>query len=333
MATVSPEGEPCATRPVGPDRRGLAIRGNRRSLVRAAVARADDPTVQDNLAGGGAIAVTGANVITLESFQLKGRAVDLGSPPPRATANGPNASATSSSPTSSCPTARTGRCSSTWCPPPSPRAPCTSRRCSMRLPDRAWARPSTPLDHERRPGSRPRAVRPAPVLRGRGAGGDRHRVGRRHAERDLLVAGPPGRRRAGGAVQPVLLQDRAELGLSASVLLIDPTTYDQFRLTLAYERTERRGPVFDQLRDDVDPALAALQGHAGRVQLGAADIYRVTHIDTLLVPASPGPVVETPTRAPDPMNLGELSARLTTASGKILHWWRLRPQSQEILYE
>src|SRR5437660_11926446 len=34
----------------------------------------------------------------------------------------------------------------------------------------------------------------------------------------------------------------------ASMLLIDPTTYDQYRLTLAYERTERRGPVFEQLR-------------------------------------------------------------------------------------
>ena len=34
----------------------------------------------------------------------------------------------------------------------------------------------------------------------------------------------------------------------ASVLLMDPVTYDQYRLTIAYERTERRGPVFERLR-------------------------------------------------------------------------------------
>src|SRR6516165_8481714 len=45
----------------------------------------------------------------------------------------------------------------------------------------------------------------------------------------------------------------------ASMLLVDPTTYDQYRLTLVYERTERRGPVFEQLRADVD-AVAAIQG-------------------------------------------------------------------------
>ena len=37
----------------------------------------------------------------------------------------------------------------------------------------------------------------------------------------------------------------------ASLLLIDPLTHDEFRLSLVYERTERRGPVFDRLRADI----------------------------------------------------------------------------------
>jgi GAF domain-containing protein/predicted pyridoxine 5'-phosphate oxidase superfamily flavin-nucleotide-binding protein len=66
----------------------------------------------------------------------------------------------------------------------------------------------------------------------------------------------------------------------ASMLLIDPTTYDQFRLTLVYERTERRGPVFERLRDDVD-ALAALTGMQDVFKLRAADVYRVLHIEQI----------------------------------------------------
>ena len=50
------------------------------------------------------------------------------------------------------------------------------------------------------------------LLRGRGPGGHRHRLRRRHAERHLPVAGPARRRRAGRAVEPVLLQDGPEPG-------------------------------------------------------------------------------------------------------------------------
>jgi adenylate cyclase len=98
----------------------------------------------------------------------------------------------------------------------------------------------------------------------------------------------------------------------ASVLLIDPTTYDEYRLTVAYERTDRRGVVFERLRQDVD-ALAALQGMEGVFKLRAADIYRVVDIErTVLRPSStePGrrhrrvPVTELTPR------LAELSARL-----------------------
>jgi predicted pyridoxine 5'-phosphate oxidase superfamily flavin-nucleotide-binding protein len=68
----------------------------------------------------------------------------------------------------------------------------------------------------------------------------------------------------------------------ASVLLMDPTTYDQYKLHLAYERTERRGPVFERLREEI-VALAALTGMESVFKLRAADIYRVVELD--LVPS------------------------------------------------
>lgn len=64
----------------------------------------------------------------------------------------------------------------------------------------------------------------------------------------------------------------------ASVLVIDPCTFDQYRLTLAYERTERRGPTFERLRDDVD-SVAVAHGMQDVFSLRAADIYRVVDIE------------------------------------------------------
>jgi adenylate cyclase len=70
----------------------------------------------------------------------------------------------------------------------------------------------------------------------------------------------------------------------ASVLVIDPSAYDEYRLTLVYERTERRGRVFDQLRRDVDLA-AAHQGMQDVFRLRTADVYRVIDVERLpLVP-------------------------------------------------
>jgi adenylate cyclase len=64
----------------------------------------------------------------------------------------------------------------------------------------------------------------------------------------------------------------------ASLLLMDPVTHDEFRLSLVYERTERRGPVFEQLRVDVD-ALAAMHNMSEVFRLRAADVFRVTAIE------------------------------------------------------
>ncbi len=67
----------------------------------------------------------------------------------------------------------------------------------------------------------------------------------------------------------------------ACVVVIDPLTYDSYRMMLVYERTERRGPIFERLRRDVD-AIAALTGMAGIFKLRSADIYRVVEVEQIL---------------------------------------------------
>jgi len=100
-----------------------------------------------------------------------------------------------------------------------------------------------------------------------------------------------------------------------SILLIHPLTYNQYRLTLVYERTERRGEVFERLREDVD-AVAALQGMQDVFKLRAADIYRVQHIEHVLAAVHTAPDAEASaaTVAADTeraARLGELTARLS----------------------
>jgi adenylate cyclase len=66
----------------------------------------------------------------------------------------------------------------------------------------------------------------------------------------------------------------------ASLLLIDPTTHDEFRLALVYERTERRGHVFERLRHDVD-VIAEMEGMQDVFRLRAATIFRVVEIEQI----------------------------------------------------
>jgi predicted pyridoxine 5'-phosphate oxidase superfamily flavin-nucleotide-binding protein len=66
----------------------------------------------------------------------------------------------------------------------------------------------------------------------------------------------------------------------ASVLVIDPLEYKGYRLTLVWERTERRGPLFDRLHRDIE-AIAALTGMQGVFKLRSADVYRVVQLDQL----------------------------------------------------
>jgi predicted pyridoxine 5'-phosphate oxidase superfamily flavin-nucleotide-binding protein len=66
----------------------------------------------------------------------------------------------------------------------------------------------------------------------------------------------------------------------ASVLVIDPTNFHGYTLTLQYERTERRGPLFDTLSRDID-AIAALTGMTDVFKLKSADVYRVIEISQI----------------------------------------------------
>ncbi len=47
---------------------------------------------------------------------------------------------------------------------------------------------------------------------------------------------------------------------------------------MQYERTERRGPLFDKLSRDID-AIAALTGMTDVFKLKSADVYRVIEIE------------------------------------------------------
>jgi adenylate cyclase len=66
----------------------------------------------------------------------------------------------------------------------------------------------------------------------------------------------------------------------ASVIVVDPITITLYRLLLQYVRTERRGPLFDRLRRDID-AIAALTGMQGVFNLRSADVYRVVSLDVV----------------------------------------------------
>jgi predicted pyridoxine 5'-phosphate oxidase superfamily flavin-nucleotide-binding protein len=106
----------------------------------------------------------------------------------------------------------------------------------------------------------------------------------------------------------------------ASVLVLDPLSYDEYRLTLVYERTERRGLIFDRLRADVD-AVAAVSGMQDVFKLRAADIYRVVDIEHVTFSQSRDagtPSVESDIRrlprSINPDALAELTGRLGRCS-------------------
>lgn len=64
----------------------------------------------------------------------------------------------------------------------------------------------------------------------------------------------------------------------ACVLVLDAHTYDEYRLVLKYERSERRGKLFDRVERDIE-AIAALCGMQGVFKLRGVDIYRVLEIE------------------------------------------------------
>jgi adenylate cyclase len=64
----------------------------------------------------------------------------------------------------------------------------------------------------------------------------------------------------------------------ASLVLTDPHSGSEYRLSIVYERTERRGPTFERLKAEVDE-IAQMTGCTGVFRLRSADIYRIERID------------------------------------------------------
>jgi predicted pyridoxine 5'-phosphate oxidase superfamily flavin-nucleotide-binding protein len=101
----------------------------------------------------------------------------------------------------------------------------------------------------------------------------------------------------------------------ASLFLVRPDTHEEFRLSVVFEQTMRRGPVFERLRNDLS-MIAALTGMQEVFRLHAADVYRVTDIARVVLnDRARDPLVD-PTDAlqPDHAALGELCARLSRCS-------------------
>lgn len=104
----------------------------------------------------------------------------------------------------------------------------------------------------------------------------------------------------------------------ASLLVIDPLTYDEYRLEVVFERTERRGALFESLRSELE-AVACMSGMQEVFRLKAADVYRVVQIEPVLGAAArrgdPPPAVPPaldPATAADRMS--ELATRLARAT-------------------
>lgn len=66
----------------------------------------------------------------------------------------------------------------------------------------------------------------------------------------------------------------------ASLVVVDPATHFAYRLAISFERTERRGKVFERLRADVDN-VAVLTRMESVFKLRSADIYRVERIEQI----------------------------------------------------
>jgi adenylate cyclase len=97
----------------------------------------------------------------------------------------------------------------------------------------------------------------------------------------------------------------------ASLLLVRPETHSEYRVSVVFEQTMRKGPVFDRLRNDLS-MIAALTGMTDVFRLQAADIYRVTDIEQVALndrvrePIDPATALQ-----PEHAALGELCARLS----------------------
>jgi hypothetical protein len=63
----------------------------------------------------------------------------------------------------------------------------------------------------------------------------------------------------------------------ATVIVRDPTSFEEWLLELQYDHSEESGPVFDEMDAKIE-AIASVTGMKGIFKLRAADIYRVLSV-------------------------------------------------------
>jgi adenylate cyclase len=95
----------------------------------------------------------------------------------------------------------------------------------------------------------------------------------------------------------------------ASLILVDPHSGFEYRLHIAYERTERRGPTFERLKTEIEE-IAAWTGMSDVFRLRSADIYRIERIDKVR-DVAPLEIFPRRSAAEQLANLGHLTRRLS----------------------
>ena len=103
----------------------------------------------------------------------------------------------------------------------------------------------------------------------------------------------------------------------ASVVIVDPLTFDAYRVLLKYLRAETQGTLFDTMSRRID-AIASHTGMSGVFKLRSADVYDVVRVEAIEGFRRPeeGPAVEEP---PPPFKgemyaLCAVSKRVSTAN-------------------
>ena len=94
------------------------------------------------------------------------------------------------------------------------------------------------------------------------------------------------------------------------IMLVDPTTGQQYRLDLVHDRAEFEGPLFERMRVQLE-AVASQTGMTGVFRLQAVDICRV--IESRMVPPRGGHPTQLLRKSANAAGLAEFSARITRA--------------------
>ena len=104
----------------------------------------------------------------------------------------------------------------------------------------------------------------------------------------------------------------------ASVLMLSPRTYEQYRLQLRFDHPESEGPLFEEMAARLQ-VIASHTGMCGVFRLLSADVYEVLsaeHVQAFLLP--PDPRLDPPQRVPGRLEaMGRELRGLQAISGRV----------------